>query len=205
MVNSFLHHLVMRFFRRKTAEPAFVCLWAEKPLEIKNHCSSSCGNMPRIVSWFQWKLQPNYKFIYDIPLAPPSTFCGVLLFGITVSIKILLVLFLSYFISPFQHLCCDVAASKYNLGFTDYKKEADLKWFIVKGTEVRSRPTAHEELLILLLCLKHWARPLLALVALLQNCFWNAVIFEMQIPWHFRWNLIEQVYFSEEILRNLTA
>lgn len=130
---------------------------------------------------------------------------GVLLFGGTVFIKILVVFFLSYFISSFHNFCCDVATSKCNLGFTDYQKEADLKWFIVKGTEVRSRPTAHGKLLILLFCLKHWARPLLALVVLLQNCFWNALIFEMQIPWHFRWNLIGQVYFSEEILRNLTT
>lgn len=123
-----------------------------------------------------------------------------------VSMKIFeVVLFLPHFISSFHHLCFDVATSKYNLGFTDYKREAELKWFIVRVTEVRSRPTAHEKLLILLFCPKHWARPLLALVVPLQDCFWNALIFEMQIPWHFRWNLIEQVYFSEEILRNLTT
>lgn len=197
----------MRFFRRKTADLVFVCLWAEKLLAMNHPCSSSCGNtLSWIVSWFQWKLQPNHKFICDFTLAPPSNFCGALLFGGTVSIKIFeVVLFLPHFFSSFHHLHCEVATSKYNLAFTDYKKEADLKWFIIKGTEVRSRSTAHEKLLILLFCPKHWARPLLALVAPLQDCFWNALIFEMQIPWHFRWNLIEQVYFSEEILRNLTT
>lgn len=132
-MNSFLHHLVMSFFRKKTEEPAFVCLWAEKPLEIKNHCSSSCGNtLSWIVSWFQWKLQPNHKVICDFTLAPPPTFCGVFLSSGTVSIKILVVLAPSHFISSFHHLCC--ATSKYNLDFTDYKMEADLKWFIVKET-----------------------------------------------------------------------
>lgn len=54
----------------------------------------------------------------DFTLAPSSTFCGVL-FGGTVSIKILVVLFLSHFISSSHNLLCDVATSKYNLGFTD--------------------------------------------------------------------------------------
>lgn len=121
-VSSCLHHVVMRFFRRKTAEPAFVYLWVQKPLEIKNHCSNSCGNtLPWIVSWLQWKLQPNHQFICDFTLAPPPTFCGIHLFGVTVSIKILVVLFLSHFVS-FHNLHCDVATSRYNLGFYRLQK-----------------------------------------------------------------------------------
>ena len=74
----------------------------------------------------------------------------------TVSLKILKVFIsLPCFISSFHHLCCEVGTSKYNLGFTDYKKKAELKRCIVKGTEVGSRPTAQEKLWILLLCPNH--------------------------------------------------
>lgn len=78
-----------------------------------------------------------------------------------VSLKIFKVFIsLPHFISSFHHLYyCQVGPSKYNLGFTDYKKEAELKSFSAKGTEVRSRATAQEKLQILLLCPNHRAGP----------------------------------------------
>lgn len=65
----------------------------------------------------------------------------------TVSLRIFKVFIsLPHFISSSHHLRCEVGASKYNLGFTEYTKEAEQKGFIIKETEVRSSPTAQEKL-----------------------------------------------------------
>lgn len=134
-------------------------------------CRSPCyGSRPG----FNENRTPNHKVLVWLL---HQTFMVSSSLATMVSLKIFKVFIsLPHLISSFDHLCCEVGTRKYNLGFTDYKKEAELKWFVVKGTEVGSRPTAQEKLGILLLCPNHWTGSFLALVVPLQDCFWKALI-----------------------------
>lgn len=87
-----LHHLVMRFSRRKTAESVHLYICELKTLPVGDSldqqprfpgCRSPCANTRGCGSRpdFNENYAPNHKVIYGFGLAPPPKFYGVLLFS----------------------------------------------------------------------------------------------------------------------------